>query len=274
MRLIHRLSPHRLLQGLILALLPLPALAQEAVRLAITTSFENSGLAAVLMPEVEAQTGLRIDLLVVGTGQALRLAQAGDVDAVIVHAPQAEAAFVAAGHATHRRAIMANDFLIAGPASDPAGLAGEVDADAALSAIAAAGTPFVSRGDDSGTHRKELSLWADAGLTPDGFGPWYRAVGAGMGAALNAAAGMGAYVLTDRGSWLAFEARGDLIALSQGDPRLANPYGYLPVNPARHAHVDAARTRAIEAALTSPAARAIIDGHRVGGQRLFTAARD
>ena len=178
------------------------AVAQDVMRMAVTTSFHNSGLADVLLPEIAGDLDLEVQLLVVGTGQALKLGQAGDVDAILVHARAAEEAFVAAGHGTHRREIMYNDFVVIGPAADPAGVDGADTAATALRGIAAAKTTFVSRGDDSGTHKKELNLWAAADLDPATFGPWYKSVGAGMGAALNTASGLNAYILSDRASWL------------------------------------------------------------------------
>ncbi len=257
-----------MIRAILLALLPLTASA-ETMRMAVTTSFESSGLADVLLPAIEADTGIELRLLVVGTGQALRLGAAGDVDAVLVHARAAEEAFVAAGHAPHRREIMWNDFVLIGPADDPAGAGDAADAAGALAAIARAQAPFVSRGDDSGTHLAELAIWRRADLDPAGFGGWYRAIGAGMGAALNAAGGMGAYVLSDRGSWLAGPRAGLAIAF-EGDPALRNQYAYLPVDRGRGPHVAAGAAARLEDWLTGPRARALIDGYRVGGERLFT----
>ncbi len=255
--------------ALALALLLPPVTARaEILRLACTTSFENSGLAEVLLPAIARDTGIDVQLVVVGTGQALALGAAGDVDAVLVHARAAEEAFVAAGHATHRREIMHNDFVIAGPEGDPAGAGGAADAAGALARIAGAEAPFVSRGDDSGTHKAELALWDAAGIAPDGG--WYRPVGAGMGAALNTAAGMGAYVLSDRASWLAFGNREGMAIAFEGDPALFNQYAYLPVDAARHPSVNADAAARLEAWLTSAAAQALIDGHRVMSERVFT----
>ncbi|MEM7491050.1 MAG: substrate-binding domain-containing protein [Pseudomonadota bacterium] len=257
-----------MIRALILALfLPLAALAED-LRMAVTTSFNNSGLADVLIPEVEADTGIILQLLVVGTGQALRLGAAGDVDAVLVHSKAAEEAFVADGSGTHRREIMYNDFVVVGPADDPAGIAGAATAAEALTRIAEAEAPFVSRGDDSGTHKAELRLWESSGIEPDGA--WYRPVGAGMGAALNTAAGMGAYVLSDRASWLNFGNRDGMVIGFEGDPVLFNQYAYLPVNPERHPHVNADAAARFEDWLTSGRAAELIDGYRVAGERLFT----
>lgn len=241
----------------------------ENIRVAVTTSFENSGLSDVLLPAIRADLGLDVQLLVVGTGQALRLGEAGDVDAVLVHSRAAEEAFIAAGHGTHRREVMYNDFVIIGPPEDPAGVAGADDAAAAMIRIAGAKSPFVSRGDDSGTHKAELRLWASANLDPIGFDTWYRAVGAGMGAALNTAAGMRAYVLSDRASWLNFGNKDGLALLFSGDPALFNQYAYLPVNPAKNSNVRHDLARQLEDWLTSESAAALINGYTVNDQTLF-----
>lgn len=254
-----------------LALLwPAQLLADGTMRLAVTTSFHNSGLADVLLPEIKADIGLEVQLLVVGTGQALKLGQAGDVDAVLVHSRAAEEAFVADGYATHRREIMYNDFVLIGPADDPAMIRAASSATDALALIAAAEAAYVSRGDDSGTHRRELALWSEAALDPADFAPWYRAVGAGMGAALNTAADMNAYILADRASWLNFGNKRDLVLLLAGDPALFNQYAYLPVNPELHSHIAAESAVALEEWLTSPRAAALINGYQIAGEQLFT----
>ena len=241
----------------------------DTLRMAVTTSFDNSGLSDVLLPAIRTDLGLEVQLLVVGTGQALRLGQAGDVDAVLVHSRAAEDAFVAQGHATHRREIMYNDFVLIGPAADPAGIADAGSAADALHAIATAKVPFVSRGDDSGTHKAELAIWASAGLDADGFGPWYRAVGAGMGAALNTAVAMDAYVLSDRASWLNFGNKTGLALLFAGDPALFNQYAFLPVNPKKHSAIRHDLALQLEGWLTSPRAAALIDGYTLQGEQLF-----
>lgn len=240
----------------------------DEMRMAVTTSFHNSGLAEVLLPKIEVDTGIVVQLLVVGTGQALRLGEAGDVDAILVHAKSAEEAFVAAGHATHRTEIMYNDFVIIGPSDDSAGIKAADNAATALMQIAQAEAAFVSRGDDSGTHKKELSLWQAAGVSPEGA--WYNAVGAGMGAALNTASGLNAYIVSDRASWLNFGNKGDLALLFAGDPVLFNQYAYLPVNPEKHGHVKAELAAKLEAWLVSERARDLIDGYRLEGEQLFT----
>lgn len=243
--------------------------AAEQMKLAVTTSFHNSGLSVVLLPEIQKDLGLEVQLLVVGTGQALRLGEAGDVDAILVHSRKAEEAFIAAGYGTHRREVMYNDFVVIGPKSDAAAVGVAQDASDALQKIAGAKAPFVSRGDDSGTHKKELSLWAKAGLDVDDFGDWYRAVGAGMGAALNTASGMNAYIMSDRASWQNFGNKGDLALLFAGDPILFNQYAYIPVNPSRHDHVKNDLALQLEAWMISDAAQALIDGYQINGETLF-----
>ena len=239
----------------------------EDLKLAVTTSFENSGLSKILLPAIKEDLGLDVQLLVVGTGQALRLGQAGDVDAILVHSRSAEETFVAEGYGTHRREIMYNDFVVVGPASDPAQLTNATSAVDALQSIADASATFVSRGDDSGTHKKELSLWAAAEIQPSGA--WYREVGAGMGAALNTAAGMDAYIMADRASWLNFGNKANLALLYSGDPVLFNQYAFLPVDPARHAHVKHDLALQLETWLTSPRAKVLIDGYTIEGETLF-----
>ena len=249
-------------------------LRAETVRIAVTTSFHNSGLHDVLLPALEADTGIDVQLLVVGTGQALRLGRAGDVDALLVHAPPLEAAFVAEGFAPYRLPVMQNDFVIAGPLDDPAGVqatTNTVDAFARILGVGEEGeAAFVSRGDDSGTHAAELAIWRDADLVPNGR--WYKSVGAGMGAALNVASGLGGYVLTDRASWLAFGNREGLRILHEGDPVLHNPYAYLPISAERHPHVARDAAERVGAWLVSDRARALIDGYRIDGARLFAPA--
>jgi len=255
-----------------LAIFATAAAAQpQQMKLAVTTSFHNSGLSEILLPEIKTDLGLEVQLLVVGTGQALRLGEAGDVDAILVHSRKAEDAFVAGGYGTHRREIMYNDFVLIGPSDDPAGVAGSLDIAAALGKIASAQATFASRGDDSGTHRRELSLWAAVGIDVSGANkPWYRAAGAGMGATLNVASGLNAYVMSDRASWLNFGNKGDLRIVFQGDPILFNQYAYLPINPAKHAHVKIDLANALEAWLVSDKAQALIGAYEIAGEKLFT----
>jgi len=241
----------------------------ETIKLAVTTSFENSGLADVLLPQIKADLDLDIQLLVVGTGQAIRLGEAGDVDAILVHSRKAEEAFLAAGFGTHRREIMYNDFVVIGPAADPAGIADDGNVIEAMRDIAAAKAPFVSRGDDSGTNKAELAVWSAAELDPAGFGAWYNAVGAGMGAALNTAAGLDAYILADRASWLKFGNKGGLKLLYAGDPALFNQYAFLPVNPEKHPQARNDLAMQLEDWLVSDTAKALINGYKLNGETLF-----
>ena len=241
----------------------------ETIKLAVTTSFHNSGLSDVLLPVILEDTGLEVQLLVVGTGQALRLGEAGDVDAILVHSRTAEEAFVEGGFAPYRREIMYNDFVIIGPQTDAATIADAPTAIDALARIARTEAPFVSRGDESGTHKKELSLWTSAKLDPEGFGDWYKSVGAGMGASLNTASAIDAYILADRASWLNFANKATLALLFSGDPALFNQYAYLPIDPARHPHVKTTAQRTLEDWLTSPRAEALINGYKIDDMALF-----
>jgi len=242
----------------------------DTMRLAVTTSFHNSGLSDVLLPVIAQDTGIEVQLLVVGTGQALRLGEAGDVDAILVHSRAAEDAFIERGFAPYRREIMYNDFVLIGPQEDPAKIQDAEQAVEALQQIAESKSTFVSRGDDSGTHKKELSLWRAASLDPDALGSWYKAVGSGMGASLNTASGFNAYILADRASWLNFGNKAGLALLFAGDPALFNQYAYLPISPARHPHVKADTAQALEAWLVGPQAQALIDGYHIGGEAFFT----
>ncbi len=242
--------------------------AQERfITLASTTSTANSGLFDAILPLFTETSGITVRVVAVGTGAALKLGERGDVDVVLVHARAAEDRFVAAGFGMDRRDVMYNDFIIVGPAADPAAIAGMTDAPAALERIAASAAPFVSRGDDSGTHKAELRLWGAAPAS--GAADWYSEAGAGMGATLNTARAMAAYSLADRGTWLSFANRGDLVALVEGDPRLFNPYGVILVNPARHPYVKAADATAFMDWLTGTQGQAAIGAFTLGGERLF-----
>jgi tungstate transport system substrate-binding protein len=253
--------------------LVLPGRARPAqdryITLASTTSTENSGLFGHILPQFEAATGIAVRVVAVGTGQAFEIGRRGDADALLVHDAAAEATFVAEGYGIDRRDVMYNDFVIVGPAADPAAIKGLNEAAMALGRIAAAGAPFASRGDDSGTHRAELRLWRDAGIQPEPGPGWYRALGAGMGATLNAAAGMEAYALTDRATWATFRNQGPLAILVEGDPRLFNQYGSILANPERFPHVKAALARQWHEWLTAPAGQAAIASFERGGQTLF-----
>ena len=260
----------RLVAGVLVALIGASAQA-ENIRLAVTTSFHNSGLSDVLLPQIKADLGLEVQLIVVGTGQALKLGQAGDVDAILVHSRKAEDTFIAAGFGTYRQEIMYNDFVFIGPSGDPAGIAKAASAADALHLIADKQAAFVSRGDDSGTHKKELSLWQAADIANDQLqAKWYRAVGAGMGASLNTASGMNAYIIADRASWLNFGNKGDLALLFTGDPALFNQYAYIPVNPDLHPHVKADLALMLEEWLVSDTAKNLINAYEINGERLFT----
>ena len=259
-----------MMRVLVILLMCLGIQAQaKSMRLAVTTSFHNSGLSEVLLPQIEMDTGLDVQMLVVGTGQALRLGEAGDVTAILVHSKAAEERFVNEGHGTHRREIMYNDFVIVGPREDHANVRNVTSAVEAFQRIAKEGLQFVSRGDDSGTHRKELSLWKETTLDPANFGSWYKAVGSGMGASLNTASAVNAYIMSDRASWLNFSNKGSLELLYSGDPILFNQYAYLPVNPQKHPHLDPDAAKQLEDWLTSPKARALIDGYTINGEKLF-----
>ena len=250
-----------------------PADEQGTVTLVSTTSTENSGLLDQLLPAFTAETGIRVRLIAAGTGQALRIGRSGDADVLIVHHEASELAFIDAGFGTERRSIMENDFVIVGPAEDPAQIRGAAAAAPAMARIAAAGLPFVSRGDESGTHFRELELWALTGLDPAaGRSDWYRETGSGQGATLNIASAMSAYALTDRATWLNFANKGPLVIMVQGDPQLRNPYAAMLVNPARHPHVNAAGGRALIDWLASSKGRSYINGYRIDGQQAFFAA--
>ncbi len=246
------------------------AAGERTLTLATTTTTENSGLMGHLLPLFEAETGIEVRVVVHGTGQVLRAARAGDVDVFIAHDKEAELAFVAQGYGIERRDLMSNDFVIVGPADDPAGINGMTDAAQALARIAASGRPFVSRGDDSGTHRAERRLWQAAGIDPSAAsGQWYLEAGTGMGSTLNIAAGRGAYTLTDRGTWLSFRNRGDLVVLAEGDPRLFNSYGITLVNPERHPYVKAAEARAFFDWITGPDGQRAIADYQIDGEQPF-----
>ena len=239
--------------------------------LATTTSTENSGVLEYLFPEFEGATGIVVRVVSVGTGQALRIGRDGDADVLLVHDRRAEEQFVLNGYGSERRDVMYNDFVVVGPAGDPAALRGIQNAAAAVATIAQQSAPFVSRGDDSGTHKAERRLWAAAALEPweTASGDWYIEAGAGMGQTLNVAVGMGAYVLVDRGTWLSFRNKGDLEILVEGDARLFNPYGVILVNPARHAHVKADAARQFADWITGKSGQAMISSFRVAGEPLF-----
>ncbi|MEQ8249124.1 MAG: substrate-binding domain-containing protein [Alphaproteobacteria bacterium] len=244
--------------------------AERFIVVQSTTSTQNAGLFDFILPRFTRETGIEVRVVAVGTGQALKNARNGDGDVVLVHSRVAEDTFVAEGWGVRRYDVMYNDFVLVGPQNDPAGIKGKGDAVAALQAIAAAQVPFLSRGDDSGTHQKELFLWAEAGVdVAKASGTWYCETGAGMGATLNTATGMAGYTLTDRGTWIGFGNKGRQAVLVEGDDRLFNPYGVILVNPARHMRVRAADgQRFIDWLIGSHGQQAIAD-FKVEGQQLF-----
>jgi tungstate transport system substrate-binding protein len=248
-----------------------PASAQEkSIVVASTTSTEDSGLFGHILPLFRQATGIDVKVIAQGTGQALDTARRGDADVAFVHARAAEEKFVQEGAGVKRFPVMYNDFVLIGPDSDPAGIKGSKDIVTALKAIQAKGAPFVSRGDRSGTHQAELALWKQAGIDIAAErGPWYRDIGQGMGAALNTASAMNAYVLSDRGTWISFKNRGDLMVTVEGDAKLFNQYGIILVNPARHPHVKAALGQAFIDWLISRAGQQAIADYKIDGQQLF-----
>ncbi len=248
-----------------------PALAQDqSIVVASTTSTQDSGLFDHILPVFEEKTGIDVKIVAQGTGQALDTGRRGDADVVFVHAKAQEEKFVEEGFATERFDVMYNDFVLIGPKSDPAGISGTEDIAAALTAIEDKEAPFVSRGDKSGTHSAELRLWKEAGLDIEtAKGQWYKEIGQGMGAALNTASAMNAYVLSDRGTWLSFKNRGDLDVVVEGDKRLFNQYGVMLVNPEKHPSVKAEAGKAFIDWLISPEGQASIGEYKIDGQQLF-----
>ncbi len=247
-----------------------PEAQERSITLASTTSTEQSGLFGHVIPLFKEATGIDVRVVAVGTGQALELGRRGDADALLVHDRAGEDKIVAEGFGLDRRDVMHNDFVVVGPGSDPAGVRGMGDASAALAKVASAKAPFASRGDDSGTHRAELRLWKTAGVEVKGAeGGWYRELGQGMGPTLNTAAGMGAYVLTDRATWANFKNRQGLEVLVEGDPKLFNPYGSILVNPAKHPGVKAELAKAWHEWLTGAEGQKAIASYRIGGEQLF-----
>ncbi len=271
-----RMNWKNLLAVLVLALaavLPLYAAAAlpqpdtPILRLATTTSTDNSGLLKVILPVFEAATGYRVHVIAVGTGKALKMGESGDVDVILVHARSAEEAFVAAGHGPERHAVMYNDFILVGPEDDPAGIRGMADTELALKKIAQAQAVFVSRGDDSGTHKKERQLWASAAIQPEGS--WYREVGQGMGKALQIAGQLDAYTMTDRGTWLAYRDKSRLQVVLEGDPPLFNPYGIIAVSATKYPDVNRQGAQTLIDWLTSAQGQQLIGDFKISGQQLF-----
>ena len=242
---------------------------KETIVLASTTSVENSGLLAHILPVFTRQTGIQVRVIAQGTGQALATAARGDADLVLVHDPEAEQKFLAAGHGLSPTEIAWNDFVIVGPSADPAHIAGSRDAVAALKAIASAKARFVSRGDGSGTDALEKRLWKAAGLDPAAGGSWHKDIGGGMGAALNAAAAMDAYTVSDRGTWLSFGNKAGLAIVLEGDPRLLNRYDVILLDPKTHPEAKQGPAKQFADWLSSADGQAAIGGYTLGGERLF-----
>jgi tungstate transport system substrate-binding protein len=245
------------------------AAQDKSIIVASTTSTQDSGLFEYLLPIFKQKTGIDVKVIAQGTGQALDTGRRGDADVVFVHARSAEEKFLAEGFGVKRYPVMYNDFVLIGPRGDPAGVKGQ-DILAALKAIKANAAPFVSRGDRSGTHIAELKLWDEAGIDiAADRGPWYREIGQGMGAALNMGSAANAYVLSDRGTWLAFKNRGDLVILVEGDKRLFNQYGVILVNPQKHRNVKADLGQQFIDWLISPEGQTAIAGYKINGAQLF-----
>lgn len=263
---------HALVAGVLgSALLAAPVLAQDtSIIVQSTTSTANSGLYDHLLPMFKDKTGITVNVVAVGTGQAIKNASNGDGDVLLVHAKSAEEKFVADGFGVERFDVMYNDFVFVGPPDDPAGVKDADGAADALKRIAAAAAPFASRGDNSGTHKKELSLWQAAGVDPSGdSGSWYRETGSGMGATLNAAVGMGAYTLTDRATWISFKNRGDFDIVLEGDDNLFNQYGIILVHPEKFPHVKVDAAQAFIDWVLGEEGQAAIAAYQLDGQQLF-----
>lgn len=241
--------------------------SNRIIRLATTTSTENSGLLSYLLPEFENNTGYRVHVIAVGTGKALRMGSDGDADVLLVHAPVAETEFVRAGYGYKRHPVMYNDFVLVGPDSNSANISASDDISNALQKIALHESIFISRGDNSGTHKKELSIWQAADITPEG--KWYREAGQGMGKVLQIAAELDAYTLTDRGTWLAYQDKSPLIIVNQGDPRLFNPYHIIAVNPQRFSNINHQGANALISWITSTDGQSLIGKFTLNNTLLF-----
>lgn len=266
----NRLTRFLSMSCLAAALAASPVLADESIILQSTTSTANSGLYDYILPMFEDQTGITVNVVAVGTGQAIKNAENGDGDVLLVHARPAEEQFVAEGHGVERFDVMYNDFVIVGPSADAAGIEGMESAVAALEKIGEAGAVFVSRGDNSGTHKKETALWLATDIdTDEASGTWYRETGSGMGATLNAAVGMGGYTMTDRGTWISFQNKGDHEILVEGDSELFNQYGIILVNPEKHSNVKAEAGQAFIDWILSDQGQAAIASYTLDGKQLF-----
>jgi tungstate transport system substrate-binding protein len=267
-KILARLTALALLGGVLFATASLAT--ARSILLQSTTSTANSGLYDYLLPMFTDKTGITVHVVAVGTGQAIKNAQNGDGDVLLVHARAAEEQFVAEGYGVERFDVMYNDFIIVGPGADPAGIDGMQDAAKALKKIARSGATFASRGDNSGTYKKEMSLWKTAGIDPTGAsGTWYRETGSGMGATLNTAVGMGACTLTDRGTWISFKNKDNFEILVEGDPELFNQYGVILVNPEKYPHVKAAEGQVFIDWILSDEGQSAIARYKLDGQQLF-----
>jgi tungstate transport system substrate-binding protein len=253
--------------------LAVPAFAQEPyITVASTTSTQDSGLFSHILPAFKAKTGITVRVVALGTGQALALGRRGDADVLFVHDREAELKFAADGDGLDRREVMYNDFILVGPKSDPAKIGTGKDIAVALRSIAMERAPFISRGDKSGTHAAELRYWKEVSIDPVASrGTWYKEIGQGMGAVLNTAAASGAYTVADRGTWLNFRNRGDLVILTQGDPKLFNQYGVMLINPAKHPNVKKDLGMQFIDWLTSPEGQQTIAAYKINGEQLFFA---
>jgi tungstate transport system substrate-binding protein len=253
------------------AIFAAPVHAQDkSIVVSSTTSTQDSGLFGYILPLFKQKTGIEVKVVAQGTGQALDTGRRGDADVVFVHAKSAEEKFLAEGEGVKRYPVMYNDFVLIGPKSDPAGIIGMKDVDAALKQIMAKGAPFISRGDKSGTHIAELNLWKASGIDIEKEkGPWYKSIGQGMGAALNTAGASNAYVLSDRGTWISFKNKGDLVIAVEGDKRLFNQYGVMLVNPAKHPNVKKDLGQAFIDWLISSEGQKIIASYKINGEQLF-----
>ena len=260
-----------IIMALLIATAPVAA-GERFITLASTTSTENSGLFGHLLPIFTADTTVEVRVVAHGTGQAIRLAQNGDADVLLVHHRPSEEKFIADGYGVERRNVMYNDFVIVGPREDPAKIRGLHNVAEALSAIAQTHSLFISRGDDSGTHKTELRLWQSAAVDVNAAsGSWYRDAGSGMGATLNIATAIGAYSLSDRAAWIAFRNKANLVVVVEEDARLFNQYGVIAVNPQRHPHVKPEDAQRFVEWLTSAKGQAAINAFKIDGQQLFFA---
>ncbi len=281
LQLMHLTIHRKQLQTLLLSLLIMitqsaaaedNSITEPLIRLATTTSTENSGLLNHLLPAFHAASGYKVHVIAVGTGKALRMGKDGDVDVVLVHAPEAEASFVDAGYGDHRHIVMYNDFVVVGPANDPANIHTAAHITAAMEKLAAAQSLFISRGDDSGTHKKENQLWKTAGIDP--HNSWHREAGQGMGKVLQIATELDAYTLTDRGTWLAYHDKSTLKLLFEGDEALHNPYGIIAVSARRYPDINHTGALALIKWIRSKEAQQLIGDYRIDETRLFTPSAD